>query len=554
MFADGDGPGHDHLTRAQRSAFDAMGSVVVAHLDDHLDRRHADASAPLLYQIDGPNSTHFANVVSDRLRGEDRPQRWTVIHFDAWQYQRVQPPWWWLLSALDRELHAEFRSRGWTVVTGKRVRDYAWRTGEFLKDLVPVLPLFALVAGLWYLTGQTSMDQFLRWIVGVLGGIGTLAALVVSISNGVRRLFVASPASVGASQRTSDPMADFQRRYSFLVRSAKTPVALLIENLDRCRADYVVELLEGIQTLLKSSASSMRPTPLVAVLIPGSRSWLCESYVHVYNEFAETARQPGRPFGLAFVDKVFDFELRLPTVPPEASIVAPGTTSPSECRLIEQANRRIKQAGGEKAIRRLVAEAESEFHAAGRGRPLYEVRISAVERLGSLEAHQEPLGFQGDTNRELARLIDTAGADSTVIKQLPSAYCVQRTSQMLGGHRIDDRDDAIARLGVWTILDIRWPLLTQHLALFPDNFDMLLQRSAPEGITEELASLFLGLQASHVVTACVELTVDDIRRFSMLEPGLVPSPVEAPNASSPAATSCSSTIGRQAPALGLRIS
>jgi KAP family P-loop domain len=42
------------------------------------------------------------------------------------------------------------------------------------------------------------------------------------------------------------------------VRSAGTSIIVLIDNLDRCRADYVVEMLEGIQTLLRNPRAATR--------------------------------------------------------------------------------------------------------------------------------------------------------------------------------------------------------------------------------------------------------------------------------------------------------
>jgi hypothetical protein len=68
-------------------------------------------------------------------------------------------------------------------------------------------------------------------------------------------------------------MEDLLRRYGLLVRSAGTEIVVLIDNLERCHAE----------------------------------------------EFEASAREPGRPFGLVFIDKIFEFALRIPTVPASAS-------------------------------------------------------------------------------------------------------------------------------------------------------------------------------------------------------------------------------------------
>jgi hypothetical protein len=498
-------PGTGDLSDAQKSALDAMASVVVGHLDDELHRRSNESSAPLLIQVDGQNSAQFVGTVSELLA--DPAQPWTIAHFDAWQYQRVKPPWWWLLNAVDQQLRLQYRAQGWRTSARKRARDYGWRASQFVKDLIPMLPLLVIAAALWYVTGGAPMDQFLSWLVGLLGAIATLAALAWTIINVVRRLFVASPLNAGTTTRAGDPMAAFQARYSFLIRSAATPVALFIHNLDRCTADYVVELLEGLQTLLKSPASILAPTPLVAVLIPAERSWLCESYVHVYDEFVQTAREPGRPFGLAFLDKVFDVQLRLPLVPAQASLGKPDAVSRATSQVISKAEKEID-------IRRYVAEVEDTLNThAGGFRPAYDVRVKAVERLGWLEV-QNHLRLCTDTARDLKQLVDVVGASPAVTRQLQTAYCVQRTTQFLAGHEISYEDEPVLRLGVWTILGIRWPLLTQHLARCPDDLCALLRNEPPKDLDAALRPVFESSEAARTATASITLTADDVRRFS----------------------------------------
>ncbi|MGO9957343.1 MAG: hypothetical protein ACLP50_15470 [Solirubrobacteraceae bacterium] len=74
-----------------------------------------------------------------------------------------------------------------------------------------------------------------------------------------------------------------------------------------------MELLEGIQTLF--TGKHQEPFPVV-YLVAADRRWLCESYAVVYQEFVSLAHEPGRPLGLAFVEKVFDFSVHIPTISP----------------------------------------------------------------------------------------------------------------------------------------------------------------------------------------------------------------------------------------------
>src|SRR4051812_35150680 len=90
----------DGSREAREAALTAVAGVVAAHLrdeDEHATLRGGDDARPLLVHVDGPGKTTFLQ----RLAGELDPQAgkdragWTVVSFDAWQHQRVDPPWWW---------------------------------------------------------------------------------------------------------------------------------------------------------------------------------------------------------------------------------------------------------------------------------------------------------------------------------------------------------------------------------------------------------------------------------------------------------------------------
>jgi hypothetical protein len=500
---------------AQRAALDAIASVVIMHLEDERTRT-TDEVNPVLIQIDGPGDTDLVEIMADRLAGaadEPAPGRavpaWTVIRFDAWQYQRLAPPWWWLVNAIDRQLRQQFAARGRSVARRKRLLDYRWRLVHFVRDLLPVVPLVLAAAVLWYVSGRLSAGEFVKWVVGVIGALTTLGAFLLSATNGLRRLFVASPANVKASTPTSDPLADLQQRYSYLIRSADSAVVLVIDNLDRCRADYVVELLEGMDTVLRNPTPGSGPPPLVAVLVPAERAWLSDSYLQVYKDFQDVMQQPGRPFGLGFVEKVFDFALRLPRV----ALAAP---SRERRAAHEDVLGQIRQATSEVGIRRLVADVEE--HGGERAtafHPVPELRLEAVRRIGELEVDADD-NLCLDTERDLAELVEAVAPGPSVAKQVRTAYCVQRTRQLLGGHPIDVDGQAIHRLGLWTILDLRWPVLAHYLARHPDDLSLLRSQQSPPGVSDDLQQVFGDPEAARLIDVWpgAELSPEAVRRFT----------------------------------------
>src|SRR4051794_37675460 len=262
----------DPAQQAKRAAVEAVAAVVDKHLrhEEVQPTLRDDPSAPVLLHVDGPGKSQFLDALERRLdplapstgacphagTPASAGDPWSAIRFDAWQHQRVAPPWWWLINALDRQLRARYRRQGPTVLLRKRLLDVRFRALQLAKDLVWVLPgVLAFLVG-WRLShlGMGDFAKTLGSLVGRLAAlVGAVAASVAfgsSVLKALRRhLLSESPRSANALLRSTDPMADLVRRYRFLVRRANTPIVVLIDNLDRCQAAYVVAMLEGIQTL-----------------------------------------------------------------------------------------------------------------------------------------------------------------------------------------------------------------------------------------------------------------------------------------------------------------
>src|ERR1044071_4926162 len=94
-------------TPAENAVLDEFSNVLVGHLHHWRERRRngePGATSPVLLQIDGPGRSLLLGKVAQRLDTDREGRSWSVIRFDAWQYQRVAPPWWWLIKALDDQL------------------------------------------------------------------------------------------------------------------------------------------------------------------------------------------------------------------------------------------------------------------------------------------------------------------------------------------------------------------------------------------------------------------------------------------------------------------
>jgi hypothetical protein len=522
-------------TAAENAVLDEISRVLAGHLEHWRSRRRGgdrEATSPVLIQIDGPGRSLFLDKVAglldpkacgvpDAPGAAEPPElgRWTVIRFDAWQYQRVAPPWWWLIKTIDQQLRDRIlRVEGRKGLRGWRKRDIVWRGRLLAGDLraaVPALLIAALLgATAWLLSSVDGIVAVLQWAATAVAAVTAVASIGYSAANALRRhLLVASPAGAKAVLQTSDPMSELMERYRFLIESSGTDVAILIDNLDRCRGDYVVELLEGIQTLFKDETGDATPA-MVLYLVAADRGWLCDSYLTVYDEFKDAVQEPGRPFGQTFLDKVFDFLLRIPTVPAATSLAAEHAVQHE----LEARAERIMSAKRELEVReRLVALERADAPAPeGPASPNQELRLFAVRRLAELE-YESSTKSCPDTEDELRELAAMAEPGPATVRHLVAGYCVQRTALLLGGHEIDDGPGAIKRLGLWTILTLRWPLLAEWLKLHPEGIEGLRDGVAPAHAGDEIAAVYALPEAKRYGMLAEEqrLDADAVRRFAI---------------------------------------
>jgi hypothetical protein len=241
------------------------------------------------------------------LKGELKkpPEGWLVVDFNAWQHQRMEAPWWLLISAVLRQAVADEKtgaSRRWRL----RLRAVWWRLQLARVQIATVLAAGAIVGVLAWtgsLTGDDPIGIVTGAISAVVAAISGLHGLISSVTGGSKQ---------GADtfvKQTSDPMEALRRRFNRLVADIVRPIAIFIDDLDRCRAEYVVELLEGVQTIFREAP--------VAFVVAADRHWLYDAYAQVYGDYVKTGVDPGRPLGHLFLEKSFQLSTSVPKISPD---------------------------------------------------------------------------------------------------------------------------------------------------------------------------------------------------------------------------------------------
>jgi hypothetical protein len=282
--------------------------------------------------------------------------------------------------------------------------------------------------------------------------VGLVAALLGAARSLGRSLAVGSAQGAETFIRTSrDPMQKLRRRYNRLISTIGRPVAVFIDDLDRCQSTYVVEVLQGVQTLLIDAP--------VTYVVAADRRWLYDSYAKVYADFRSVARTPGRPLGHLFLEKTFQLSAALPKIGPDIRdkywrwLLHPHGHDAEgvEAEVDERAQRLAASAKLDEVV------AAATGATAVDDRPLREAlasRVSDPDVRHEIESRLQPFSWLLDPNPR-------------AMKRLINAYRIELKRLLAEGRRAGSAAVTPEQLALWTIVSLRWPLLADELALRP---------------------------------------------------------------------------------------
>jgi hypothetical protein len=451
----------DNPASADQLGRDAFARALARRLERIWNEHHGtEGDSSFVLHLHGPWGSGKTSLLN-LLRRHLQPDRvgdafgWIVIEFNAWQHQRIDPPWWPLLDTIYRQARKQLADRrGYSLRAWKiRLRESWWRfiTGnqEHLMLGTTTLVLL-LVSGLlashyWdqisHATDAAKTISAIIAVLGVISGIGVFAT----------RSFLSG--SAGAAERFVrtgvDPMARVTEHFQDLVTWIGQPLIVFIDDLDRCGSQYVVSLLEGIQTLFKDRR--------VMYLIAADRRWLYSCYRTVYHNFTEALEEPGRDLGCLFLEKAVQLSVSLPRLSKNLQrtfwdYLVNGQSSEAGQRLANARAQASREFAGAITPDEIAAKLKPTAD------PIAEhaLREEAVIRLASERAEKSTEYFL----RDFAPLLEP---NPRAMKRLLNAYALHRDMAILSGLDVLGDLERRKQLVLWTIVCLRWPLLEQIL-------------------------------------------------------------------------------------------
>jgi len=418
----------------------------------------------------GSGKTTVLNFMKEELADKKRPKekQWIVVDFNAWQHQRITPPWWLLMDAVYKQSVKKLRGISLSRSVKVWLLENLWRlwAGHSRSLLIPAI--FFGVLGVGLLSGvfdiaemtkaMGSAPDFLKYLDNTVGAI---IALVVSVLAAARALGTSLlPGSAHSAREftelTSDPMQRLRTHFNNMINWIKQPVVIFIDDLDRCRESYTVELLEGVQTLFREAG--------VVYVITADRRWI-SSFEKAYDIFLSALDEPGRPLGYLFLEKTFQVSAPLPRMSPTLqqkywdALIQPKGDSASQVQQFKEMEKEISDKVGEEQAK-LQGLSEHEIIKEvndGRSDPVQDIalRRAAILRLATPEMNVQ-------TEHFLNQFALFMPPYPRAMKRLVNAYSLAMTTRIL--EQTNNLLLERKRLALWTILTLRWPPLAEFLS------------------------------------------------------------------------------------------
>ncbi|WP_296711523.1 P-loop NTPase fold protein [Rhodoblastus sp.] len=282
----------------------------------------------------------------ERFWPKENRRPWHVVGFNAWRHQQVKPPWWVFydvvrrhcaeaaLSELNRQAAElpspadRFYGRSWL---SRRLRGFkewgselVWRlwTPDFRAKFILSVVTTVFVAGLFAFKiirfGEKGIalspelgahaDSFQAlWLTPLVLLFTGAPAVWTILSGATQTLFRGTPeAAQNYALGAGDPLDRFRRHFARVIQRFSRPVLIIIDDLDRCEPEYVVELIRGIQTILTSSR--------IVFLLLGDKDWIEQAFAETNKTMKGIDVGGEHEFGSRFVEKAIQFSFVLPKI------------------------------------------------------------------------------------------------------------------------------------------------------------------------------------------------------------------------------------------------
>ncbi len=482
------------------------------------------------------SSIFLQDPVDDEAPGEgtnwpdDARRPWIVVPFNAWQTEHVTPPWWVFYQTIRKRCFASAvcegtepidlsatsppekpdwtdRLRMWVFLWRHEIWWRLWNPKIKLLGVTAILALIAFVVlyGLGALgvagsPGKTKLDFDLGSAIGlVLSGLTLSGSLIWGLSAVLTDSIVPGTNSLAERMNIGqgDPFERFREHFFRTMERVKRPVLVVVDDIDRCQPEFIVEIVRGMQTLLRS--------PRIVFIVLGDRDWIERAFEAHHKEMSKVNVGPEQTLGARFVEKAIQMSFTLPGMSPErqtdyvtrllvgtrqeSSEAQPSEITPEDARKLRTVLRKTVEDRQDTPLhsRELRQKANQQVKSA------YEHLGTEVVRLVDPETYDTWINeemavlaavderAEEEVSHRLLPLAPFFPANPRQIKRIVNAVTMYQAVAIREMGLTSD-DDLWFQLALWLVVMTEWPRTWRLVASYPVLADLLLAENPSEKI------------------------------------------------------------------------
>ncbi len=375
-------------------------------------------------------------------------------------------------------------------------------------------------------------------VLVLLGGATGIWSVVAAFT---QSLLPGTPSSArNYSLGSGDPLDRFRIHFDRMMRQLGRPIVVIVDDIDRCNPQFVVELLRGMQIILKS--------PRVVYLLLGDRNWIEQSFSEVHKAMKDLSVGPEHSLGGRFVEKSIQLSLILPGISFEdkseyvrriLNVDGNGAAAPAgtesanrladiheDLEAISAVKDPVRRDAGASTLRRSI-ESDAALDDDQRKAAQREIDVTLAMRSAVDESLQQA------TQHRLVPIAGVLPANPRQIKRIINAVAfLQEIARIAEG--IQPGSKEWCNMALWVVVMTEWPRSWAKMSHYPRLIDRLRNPSLQDtdGLPEQklMASWLKTIREDVGLVALLDfssknpqwtearLEADDIRRFRNFMP------------------------------------
>ena len=377
-------------------------------------------------------------------------KEWIVVEFNAWRNQHIDPPWWIFMDKIYKGVkNSTGRRRWWIGFRESFHRIFVLNKSYWIPFIIFLLVFLGMNVpnGFKWLNITNLLDDannnknITAVITAYISILGSLWLLVKSVS---RSLIVTTPEDALAMRKNlSDPMDRIKNHFKKVINYTDKNVAVFIDDIDRCNPEFVVGLLEGIQTLFRDEK--------VLYLVAGDGNWIKRSFEVYYKDMDGVIKDPNQSLGNFFIEKTFQMSVSIPRMSEEMKkafwkyLLEGKKAEPSEkSNLTVAMDKAATEIEMDEIINETLDFQEKQL-----------LRKLAVKKLSKMKKVQE------EVEHKLMEYSPLLKPNPRSMKRMINNYALERAGIMLSGLGL--QEVSTENLIKWIIIKSRFPLVTEEL-------------------------------------------------------------------------------------------